>query len=232
MKIIAVRIGDRYGPEYEHYLESRLPDYDFIWVRKPMAKNILLQWNKIYGMTLDIDEPVCVMDIDVLLLNDYKKIFDYPIEKGQFLAAPNWWRNDDSIALKKYTINGGFLKYYPKDCHYIYKKFMLDPAHWQMKYIKEGFTSGPVNGEQFFVEDAVKERLELIRLPNAWFCRMEAREKDHTKNTLPQLNRKYQNVTGNSYMFLNDEFHNDIKFVHFTHMDNLPHLWKKYELFV
>ena len=31
-------------------------------------------WN-----ALDIDEPICVMDIDVLLVNDYEKIFDYPV---------------------------------------------------------------------------------------------------------------------------------------------------------
>ena len=29
MKIIAVRIGDRYGPEYEKYLEEKLPEYEF-----------------------------------------------------------------------------------------------------------------------------------------------------------------------------------------------------------
>jgi len=232
MKIVAVRIGNRYGPEYEQYLESRLPQHEFIWIRTPMAKNIMLQWNKMYGMTLDIDEPICVIDIDILLINDYEKIFDHPVKKGQFLAAPNWWRNVDWEDQTRYTINGGFLKYYPKDCRYIYEKFVKDPAHWQMKYIKEGYTSGPVNGEQFFVEDSVKERLELIKLPNEWFCRMEAREKDYTKNTLSELNRKYSEVTGNPYMFLGNEFYTEIKFVHFTHMDNHPHNWKKYELFV
>ena len=35
MKIMAVRIGDRYGPEYEKYLEEKLPEYEFIWIREP-----------------------------------------------------------------------------------------------------------------------------------------------------------------------------------------------------
>lgn len=232
MKIIAVRIGNRYGPEYESYLESKLPEYDFVWVRKPLANNIKLQWNKIYGMTLDIDEPICVMDIDVLLINDYKKIFEYPIKKGQFLAAPGYWRDLRGEEAKRFSINGGFYKYYPKDCKYIYDKFIKEPEYWQKKYIEEGFTSGPVNGEQHFIEDSVKEKLELIKLPNAWFCRMEARKKWFTRHSLPMLNRMYKKHTGNDFMFLGNQFHSDIKYVHFTHMDNHPHEWEKYNLFV
>ena len=80
MKIVAVRIGDKYGPEYEKYLESKLPEYEFIWVREPIREAVTLQWNKMYGMSLDIDEAICVMDIDVLLENDYRKIFEYPVQ--------------------------------------------------------------------------------------------------------------------------------------------------------
>ena len=40
MKIIAVRIGDRYGPEYEKYLERKLPEYEFVWVRKPIKEGV------------------------------------------------------------------------------------------------------------------------------------------------------------------------------------------------
>jgi len=232
MKIIAVRIGERYGPEYETYLESKLPEYEFHWVREPMADNIKLQWNKMYGMTLEQDEPICVMDIDILLINDYKKIFEYPIEPGQFLAAPGWWRDLTGEEAKRFSINGGFYKYYPRDCRYIYDKFMNNPEHWQKKYIEEGFTSGPVNGEQHFIEDSVNEQLELVKLPNAWFCRMDARADRFARHTLPTLNRLYTERTGNAYMFLGDEFHSDIKYVHFTHMDNHPHDWEKYKLFV
>ena len=77
MKIVAVRIGEKYGPEYETYLENKLPEHEFIWVRKPINENIFLQWNKMYGMNLDIDEPICVMDIDMILVNDYQKVFNY-----------------------------------------------------------------------------------------------------------------------------------------------------------
>ena len=111
MKIVAVRIGDKYGPEYEKYLENKLPQHEFIWVRKPINDKVQLQWNKMYGMNLDIDEPIVVMDIDVVLVNDYEKLFDYPIEKGEFVAIPGWWRDTSE---KKHKINGGFFKYFPK----------------------------------------------------------------------------------------------------------------------
>ena len=230
MKIIAVRIGDRYGPEYETYLESKLPEYEFVWIREPFDPNVRLQWNKMIGMTLDTDEPICVMDIDVLLINDYKKIFEYPIERGQFLAAPGWWRWGSDDVEKRFTINGGCYKYYPKDCRYIYDKFMSDPLHWQTTYIKQGFTTGPVNGEQNFINDTVLEQLELVKLPNEWFYRMDARE--HQRHYITTLNSRFKDITGNPYAYLGGEFWPSIKFVHFTHMANHPHKWKDYNLFV
>jgi hypothetical protein len=231
MKIVAVRIGDRYGPEYETYLESKLPEYEFVWIRNELDRRVKLQWNKMFAMAMDEDEPICVMDIDVLLINDYKKIFEYPIKKGQFLAAPGWWRWGFNDLEERFTINGGFYKYYPKDCKYIFDKFMSDPEHWQTHYIKEGFTSGPVNGEQHFINDSVKERLELITLPNEWFCRMEARKGSQYTTSVSKLNTRFQQVTGNNYAYLGGEFWPTIKFVHFTHMANHPHNWADYKLF-
>ena len=48
MKIVAVRIGDKYGPEYEKYLEKKLPNHEFIWVREPYDDGVVLQWNKMW----------------------------------------------------------------------------------------------------------------------------------------------------------------------------------------
>ena len=229
MKILTVRIGEKYGPEYETYLEKKLPNHEFIWVKEPYNDGVVLQWNKMWGMQLDIDEPICVMDIDVLLVNDYEKIFDYPIKRGQFVAMPGWWRDTDKSG---YVINGGFFKYYPKDCKYIFDKFMSDPHRWQHHYIDNGTTKGPVNGEQYFVEDSVKEKLELVTLPEAWFTRWVTDESIvYGKSMLTwqvQLTNKYNEITGNDYIYLGGEFHEDIKFVHFTHSLNKPHLWGDY----
>ena len=231
MKIFAVRIGDKYGPEYEDYLNKKLSKYNIIWIREPYHPKVTLQWNKMWGMQLDQDEPICVMDIDILLLNDYEKIFDYPIKRGQFLAMPGWWRDTKKSG---YYINGGFFKYYPKDCRYIYDKFMLDIHGWQRHYIDNGVTNGPVNGEQYFIEDSVKERLELKVLPNEWFTRWVVNEDIINKNMATwqvQITRKYIELTGNDYICLGGEFHPDIKLVHFTHRQNKPHEWEHYNVY-
>ena len=225
MKIVAVRIGDRYGPEYETYLEGKLPQHEFIWVREPIRQDVTLQWNKMYGMSLDIDEPICVMDIDIMLENDYEEVFNYPIERGQFLAMPGWWRDSNP----EFKINGGFFKYYPQDCKYICDKFMSDVDYWQEYYIKNGVTKGPVNGEQYFVEQSVRERLEIKLLPNAWFTRWSSSydmsDKQY-KTWQYRLTQKYKELTGNDYIWMGD-FHEDIKFVHFTHSQNKPTDWIK-----
>ena len=141
---------------------------------------------------------------------------------------PGWWRDTDR---EGYKINGGFFKYYPTDCEYIYEKFMQDYKHWQSYYILNKTTTGPVNGEQYFVEDSVKENLELKLLPNEWFTRWVVDEdivgRSMTKWQV-QITRKYQKITGNDYIFLGGEFHPDIKFVHFTNRLNKPHEWSEY----
>ena len=228
MKIFAVRIGDRYGPEYEEYLQRSLPEYEFVWIRKPIHEKVLMQWNKMYAMNTGIDEPVCVMDIDILLINDYKKIFEYPIQRGEFLSIPGWWRDTKK---EGYSLNGGFFKYYPTDCQYIYDKFMSNIDYWQTYYIKNGVTKGPINGEQYFVEDSVKEKLQLKLVSNSWVARWCATEDVINKSLSlwqSEISAKYKKLTGNDYLYLGGEFHSDIKFVHFTHSLNKPHLWEDY----
>lgn len=231
MKIFIIRIGDKYGPEYETYLESKLSHkYDVHWIREETSPGIRMQWNKMWVMGLDIDEPVCTMDIDMLLINDYEKVFDYPIERGQFVAMSGWWRDCN----ERYVINGGFYKFYPKDTQYIYEKLMKDPQYWQSYFLENGITTGQYNGEQHFVEESVEEKLEKIVLPHAWFARMDSRDmfEGAYYKWINRINDKYREATGNQYMYLGDEFHPDVKIVHFTHMHNLPHKWDKYSLFV
>jgi len=227
MKVFCVRIGDKYGVEYEKYINTKLQDYEVVWIREPFRDDVALQWNKMLPMSMDIDEPVCVIDIDLLLINDYKQVFDYPISRGQFLTINDW-----VSANPDYPINGGFFKYYPNDVKYIFDKFMQDPKYWQNYYIANGIARGPVNGEQHFVYDSVKEQLEVITFPASWFTRFA------TINSIThanydywqfELSKTYKEKTGNDYLFLGGEFHPDIKIVHFTHAMNKPHEWDYYE---
>jgi len=238
MKIFCVRIGEKYGPEYETYLEEKLPQHEFHWIRRAFHPGVMLQWNKMMPMGMPIDEPVVVMDIDLILMNDYHKIFDYPIARGQFLSMPDWW-NQKHLE-HGYSLNGGFFKYYPTDLKPVYDKFMANRNKWQQHYIKNGTTSGPVNGEQYFVEDSVKEAgLELILLPDAWFTRWatpKAVQHGHMWESRDEkaeymlwqhwMNKTYIDLTGNEYLWM-DEFHEDIKMVHFTHSVNKPDEWDR-----
>ena len=83
-----------------------------------------------------------------------------------------------------------------------------------------------------FVEDSVNETLELITLPDAWFTRcVSGTDINYGKSMFKwnvQLTRKYRELTGNEYVCLGEEFHPDIKFVHFTHRMNKPHEWEHY----
>ena len=232
MKIFALRIGDKFGQEVEDYINSKLPNVN--WIRDELD-GVRLQWNKMRVMNMNIDEPVVVIDIDLEFINDYMEAINYPIERGDFLSAKSWWRDSlrDDVS---YSVNGGFFKYYPKDCKYIYDRFMQQPIYWQKYYISKGIAKGPVNGEQYFVEDSVRERLELITVPESWVTRWCAKEDIGVKNFdlvewKTKIQRQYYEVTGNDYIYMGGEFHPDIKMVHFTHSTNKPHDWEDINIF-
>ena len=99
-------------------------------------------------------------------------------------------------------------------------------------HIKNKITKGPINGEQYFVEDSTNERLEVITTPDSWCTRWTSNEdviygKDMTEWQV-KITQKYRELTGNPYIYL-DKFHPDIKFVHFTHSINKPTEWKDYD---
>ena len=199
-RVYAVRTGDKYGPEIEEYINSKIPNVS--WIREEIIG--AHQWNKLVPMSLDIDEPVCVIDIDVSFINDYMDMINYPIERGQFVAAQSWWKDTD----KEYKLQGGFQKYYPKDCRYIFDKFMADREHWMEYYIKNGTTIGPVNGEQYFVEDSVKERLDLKFLPPEWITKWH-RVAAYDTQWLLEANLAYPG----EYLYL-DGFNPQIRMIH------------------
>lgn len=164
VKVFAVRVRDKYGPEYEDYLRSKLPDITFI---NEEVLPFLVQWNKIRVFNMDIDEPVCVMDIDVELVNDYMELFEYPVERGEFISIPAHWGDVEDPS---YTLNGGFYKFWPCDTKYIYEKFIADPNQ-NKYYVKKLELPHPLLGEQYFVEDSVKENMKLTLVPEDWVQR-------------------------------------------------------------
>lgn len=211
MKIYCVSIGEKYGPEFEKYLENKLGK--IIWIRDQIASNVPLQWNKMYPMSLSDTEPVCVIDLDIVLENDYMDLFNYPIERGEFLSIHGWWRDAPG-----YKLNGGFFKYYPIDCNYIYEKFMSDIEKWKVHYIKNKTTIGPVNGEQYFVEDSVNEKLKLKLVPASWVTRWK---NDYSHIWFEELTNKYIKASGEDYL-KKDDWNPNIKLIHYNHTLNYP----------
>jgi len=208
MKIFSIRIGHKLSQLYEEYLKYKLLDYNFSCIREQYHNNVLYQWNKLYLMNLDLNEPICLINPDVLLLNDYEELINYPIKQGQFIATSKWWENNN-----RYTIDNCFYKFFPKDCKYIYDKFILNVDECQNEYKPNQFTFEIQDGEQYFIEDNIKEKLELIKVPDNWSDRC--------------LPGKYDNV----------KFDNNVKIVSFKNYydDPLnikkPHEWPYYKLY-
>lgn len=219
LKVFCVRIGTKYGPEYEDYINSKLEGHDVHWIREPYHKWVPLQWNKLQVFNMDIDEPVIVMDIDKLLIHDYHEVINYPCAKDEFVSIPYWWNFNST----PYNMSGGFYKFWPKYNKNIYDIFMDDILHWTNHYIKSGLTIGPVNGEFMFVQEHIQTQLKLM--PDAWFTRWTS---DPIYST-DKIENKYREVTGNGYLWNGEDFHPDVKIVHFTRSTNKPHEWNKYE---
>ena len=198
MRIYCVRIGNKYGQQYEDYMNDRLSDHEVIWIKEPIRPNIPLQWNKMAAMNDDSNEPILVLDIDKLLINNYKEAIEYPIKHGEFLAAPNPWSKS------KIAMSGGFYKFYPRECKYIYDSYINNIDYHTNYYIKNGYTIGPVNGEYLFVHDMIQKKLKLKLLPDAWVTRGDSESQVAA-------------------------FDSDVKLVHFTGSLNKPHEWKKYD---
>lgn len=164
-------------------------------------------------MSLDMDEPLVVMDVDVILNGNYMDMINYPIERGEFVCMNAWWTD---TAKQEYCINGGFYKYYPKDCKYIWDKFMEDPEYWQNYYIENGTTHGPVNGEQYFIEDSINQKLKPVYLPQEWYGKMI---QNPTRKWVEECNKAYPGDW--FYDYNKREFNSEVKFIHYQKSHSL-----------
>jgi len=198
LRVYTVRVGDKYGPEYEERIRERIPHIEVLH-EGPWN----LQWNKISFFNVQGPDPVVVLDIDIDLVNDYMDLINYPIERGEFLSMRSWWEDVSGCEL-----NGGFYKFYPDDVRYIYNEFAQAGPFWEQYFIDLGVKPGPVNGEENFVEYMVKKRLDLKFIPDEWCGRMV---KEPTKRWLTRINRKYPG----DYFYL-DKVNPDVKILHYT----------------
>ena len=86
---------------------------------------------------------------------------------------------------------------------------MFDPHYWQQHYIKSGITIGPVNGEQYFIQDQVqKHGLKLKFIPQEWITKWHV---SADTNYIAEANNMYPG----DWLYL-DEFNEAIRLVHFA----------------
>jgi len=204
--------------------------FPFLCLRPPQKE----PWGKDYSIKLNGSKKAynCILIyklcsisihsiITILLENNFHELFEYPIQRGEFLSIPAWWNERAG-----YLLNGGFFKYHPKDCKYIFDEFINNSKHWQSHYIKEGITVGPVNGEQYFVEDQVKKHLDLKFVPKSWVTRWT---NDSSKNM--KISDRWRKKVEDTQLFYHEhnKFNENVKFVHFTTSLNKPHESKLYK---
>ena len=104
------------------------------------------------------------------------------------------------------------------DINYIYEKFMSSIEKWKVHYIKNKTTIGPVNGEQYFVEDSVNEKLKLKLAPSSWVTRWK---NDYSHIWFEELTKKYTEASGEDYL-KEDDWNPNIKLVHYNHTLKYP----------
>ena len=95
---------------------------------------------------------------------------------------------------------------------------MSDIEKWKVHYIKNKTTIGPVNGEQYFVEDSVNEKLKLKLAPASWVTRWK---NDYSHIWFEELTKKYIDASGEDYL-KKDDWNPNIKQVHYNHTLNKP----------
>lgn len=178
MKFYTVCTLPHYHPEDVYRLKQQLDlFYDgvvdmYVYTDRPEAFNdsvnvvaithnkCVRQWYKVDFFGYDIvtgNEPVIVIDLDWVILDDVTDIIDMPITRNQFAAVERWWRQPTD----KVKLNGGMYKFYPGTCIQTYNTFHAAADMWQERYY------GPrrIKGEQNFVYDIVSRSHEIVFFP-------------------------------------------------------------------
>ena len=234
MNILTLKVGTKYSADYVNRLYNSLkreatvnfkffcytedptdllPEINIVPLDDPTK--FKLQWHKvIFHKTGFADIPVgekcLILDIDWIVLQNVDDILDYQLPQNHLGCFERWWSNRRHHC----KLNGGFQMFYMGDTNYLWEEFITKPEHWQEHYINIGEAEGPVNGEQNFIHNHAKQKEWL---PMEWFAKYET-----------GFDRKiqtnwHQDVNSLEPFFLDGEFAESIKMVHFTDATNMIH---------
>jgi 7-cyano-7-deazaguanine synthase in queuosine biosynthesis len=231
--ILTLKVGTKYGSEYVNNLyrsikkNSTTPftlycytedstglDEDIIIVPLEDPSEFSLQWHKVKFHKINFaniptGEKCLILDIDWIITSDMDSILNYQLPERTFGCFERWWSNLRHLC----KINGGFQMYYMGDTHRLWMTFSKNPDHWQSYYVKNGLATGPVNGEQNFIDMHVE--LDREWLPMMWFAKWQ--EDDWLK-----IQKNWnEDVSKDEPYYMGGDFAESIKMVHFSNADNL-----------
>ena len=231
--ILTLKVGTKYGSEYVNnlfrsikknstepftlycYTEDPIGlDNDIVVVPLKEPSEFALQWHKVKFHEANFagiatGEKCLILDIDWIITEDMDAILNYKLPKNAFGCFERWWSNLRHLC----AINGGFQMYHMGDTNHLWEIFKTDAEYWQSYYVLNGLATGPVNGEQNFIDMHVT--LEREWLPMKWFAKWQ--EDDWLK-----IQKNWnENISKKEPYYMGGDFAESIKMVHFSNADNL-----------
>jgi hypothetical protein len=188
------------GPIEFYVYTDRPEEFDDRVIAIPINHNkCVRQWYKIdfFGPDIvpDVNEPVVVIDVSWSIIKNIDHLIDTPVPYDSFLSISRWWRaSDDPL-----PISGGFYKFTPASCYYMWETFYKDPDHWQQKY-KNPDHPFSVQGEQDFVFEHASMKHKMVVAAGYKFARIMTQMGDEQyKFTLDSYGARYQQLFGEPY---------------------------------
>ena len=175
-----------------------------------------LQWHKLIfhkeGFAgIPKGERCIILDIDWIIIGDIDPILSWPLNQNEFGCIHRWWSRRQNWCY----INGGLQIFNMGDTSHLWDIFTEKSNYWMDYYISIGEAEPPVNGEQNFIDKHVE--IKRSYLPNEWFCKYDV--DDYLK--LQKQWMKY--VDSTSIFYIDNEFDERIKMVHFSNYLNQQH---------
>ena len=152
------------------------------------------------------------MDIDQIIIGNCDFLFE-DIKDNEFRGTHRfWWRWREDKDNKKFALSGSVYKFKNGQHQYIVDEFEKSINFWQEYYIKTGITSGPVNGEQHFVQNQLEfHNTNVSMFPEKHIVKWH--EDDFYIQT--SIEHAYKKYSGNKYL-LDEDWHEDVRIIHYA----------------
>ncbi len=229
MIICTVLTGTKYSVDdvnklYNELKENTTIDFDFLCytdykdnfnpniIIKPITKkDKKLQWYKLdfFKKGFTNHEDIIIMDIDVDIVGNVDFIFD---NYTGFVGSHRWWwRWREDKQKDKFALSGTMYKFKNGEYQYIVDTFEKDIHYWEEYFIKNGITTGPVNGEMHFVQQMLIDNKAV----KSYFPEVKIVKWSDDFVTQLKLERNFNIYVKEDYIYNND-WHPGISIVHYA----------------